>query len=308
MSQLPIDHSLEQFYMQQGQQQAAARQSQLHDANMMQMAQAQQVARGQAATSQTSPGGVSPISQAVMKAKSLAASSLDQTSLSDEQKSNLQALQNDPNTNYSDFNKTIEALRTGVQGQQTQAHQQAILKQGVQNRQDAMGMKQRELQALTVKQQLDEVNKLADKAHSVLASKNVNPDEPPSGDDEPEIAALKQTYQANTLKAAGLRRQQQAALAAIAPQQAGAAAPAPAPGGSLSVNGQEVQDEPSGSISITPGQQQQQGGKVDTYSQPAIKPGSKGHITPEIAAQYLKRVGGNKQQARQAAQSEGWSF
>ena len=306
MSAIPVDHSLEQFEMQRGQQMAQAQAQRLHDANMLQMAQAQQVARGQSPTSQNAAGG-SPVTQSVLKAKALAMSSLDQDALAPDQKRKLQDLQNDPNTSYRDFSQTVEQLRQGFGAQQRQQNVQDRATATSARQQASLKMRQSAMNLSSLHQASSAAHRDAMNASKQLASVGINPDAPAAPGEDPQISQLRAQYVKSMQAADVLDKQHQSALA-------GLQSPDTQNESEDQTQGSDVMKSAGyapGSVSISdsaPAQSQAPTGKVDTYSQPAIKPGSKGPLTADIAKQYLQRVGGDKQKARAAAQAEGWKL
>lgn len=301
MSAFPVDRSLEQYYMQQSQQQAAARQSQLHDANMMQMAQAQQVARGQSSTSQTAAGG-SPITQSVAKAKALALSSLDQDSLTSEQKQNLQELHDDPNTNFNAFNQAVGAVRQGQLSNQRQENLESRSSAANARRTASTGLKQTQAQIQDVVGQQRQAETTMKQAAANLKAMYGEEAEGPGNVQnaaDPNYNALRKAYANGKQTVAAMQKQHDDLVSHMADSTES--------DDHGTANQADTTDGGPASITMQPPRPAQQG-NVDTYSQPAIKPGSKGKATPAVIQQYHQRIGNNPDQIRAAMKSEGWSL
>lgn len=318
MSAFSADHSLEQYYMQQGQQQAAARAQQLHDGNLMQMAQMQQAARGQSSTSQNAAGG-SPLTQAVAKAKALSMSSLDQDSLTDDQKQNLQALHDDPNTSFNAFNQAVGAVRQGQLSGQRQDNLEARQTAATARQASSMSVKQTQakLQDTVAQQKAAQAQmKQADAAlQATYAERGDAPGNIQNAAD-PNYNALRKAYSQGKQQLAAMQAQHESIINGMSDPEIddhGTANRADR------VDAMANAGYNKGTISITPAAPQQpaaatqpapaaQGGKVDTFSQPAIKAGSKGKPTMDIIQQYHQRIGNNPDQIRAAMKAEGWSL
>lgn len=283
-----------------GQQQGQFQQQRLHDANMLQMAQAQQVARGQSTTSQNAMGGTSPITQSVLKAKALAASSLDQDTLSDDQKDMVDKLSKDPNTGYNEFVNAIGQVRQGQGVQQRQENTDARATALGQRRAQIDSQKKRTQQIQNVVQQERLHQQQMEAASKALQGAGYNLDAGTPGED-PQATQLRQQYQASKQAVAQFQKQHDDLLMSSTQEtepgvdDKGTAGQADASG--AQPDAMTAAGYGKGSISITSNKPTQQ-----------AQPAGRGKATKDLAHQYLNKFGGDPAKARAALKADGWSL